>query len=103
MTYEEATMWNILRKYFKQYRFRRQYSLGPYILDFYSPKHRIAIEIDGVQHFNNQEYDEARTSYIQQFGKFPIRIIRFWNKDVKTNLNGVVNHLMVNLGQTPPS
>ncbi len=87
MTYEESVVWNILRKYFPEARFRRQYSLGPYILDFYSVKYRIAIEIDGVQHLENKEYDKERDNYTKSCN---IKILRFWNSDIKTNLNGVL-------------
>jgi crossover junction endodeoxyribonuclease RuvC len=87
MTYEEATMWNVLRQNFKSARFRSQYSLGPYILDFYSVKHRLALEIDGLQHLDNAEYDQERDRYTESCD---IRVLRFWNKDVNCNLEGVV-------------
>ncbi len=87
LTPEEAIMWNVLRRYFKSARFRRQYSLGPYIFDFYSVKHRIAIELDGSQHLDNAEYDKERDRYAYSCN---IRTLRFWNKEVRENLDGVV-------------
>ncbi len=87
MTYEESIMWNILRSYFSHARFRRQYSLGPYIFDFYSVKYRVALEIDGAQHVENKEYDIERDNYALNHS---IKTVRFWNKDIRTNLQAVV-------------
>lgn len=64
--YEEK-LWQYLRcRRMKKKRFFRQYSVGPYILDFYCPENRIAIELDGKQHETEQkEYDKERDWYLQ--------------------------------------
>ena len=62
-------------------RFIRQYSAGPYVLDFYCPKLKLAIELDGGQYAqdDNQDYDAARSAYLKSQG---IDVIRFWNHEV---------------------
>ena len=96
-TEAEKTLWSHLR-YRKLYglRFFRQYSVGPYILDFYCPKLRIAIELDGGQHTENEmrQYDEARSEYLKGQG---IEVIRFWNHDVLQYTDDVLAKLEENI------
>lgn len=64
----EGAMWRILRnRQVHGLRFRRQYSVGPYILDFYCPELRLDIEMDGASHFqyDGAEHDAERTRYLQ--------------------------------------
>ena len=70
-------------------RFRRQYSVGAYVLDFYCPQLRLAIEIDGDSHFQpgSPEYDEQRQREIEALG---VRFLRFRNDQVFENLDGVL-------------
>jgi very-short-patch-repair endonuclease len=82
----ERKLWQILRnKQMEGLRFVRQYSVGPYILDFYCPAIRLAIEADGSQHIEN-EHDVGRTDYLR---KKSINVLRFWNNDVLDNIDGV--------------
>jgi very-short-patch-repair endonuclease len=69
-------------------RFLRQYSVDQYILDFYCPRLKLAIEIDGDSHFmpGAQEQDKTRQEHIEAFG---IRFLRFTNEDVCKNVDGV--------------
>lgn len=69
-------------------KFRRQYSVDEFVLDFYAHSAKLAIEIDGPTHFTEEakEYDEYRTKYIEHFG---IKIVRFTNEDVYRNIEGV--------------
>jgi very-short-patch-repair endonuclease len=70
-------------------KFFRQYSVGPYILDFYCPERRLAIEIDGGQHADvlGRQHDAHRDGYLKELN---IRVIRFWNPDKSgQNINGV--------------
>ncbi len=62
-------------------KFYRQYSVGPYILDFYCPKKKLAIEVDGSQHYEkeNKEYDQTRTEFLS---KQNIKVLRFTNLDI---------------------
>lgn len=70
-------------------KFIRQYSAGPYILDFYCPDMRVAVELDGGQHNESggKAYDAARTEYLQAHG---IDVLRFWDTDVLLNIYGVL-------------
>ena len=74
-------------------RFFRQYSLGPYILDFYCPAKKIAVELDGGQHNNsdNREYDAERSEYLKAHG---VEVIRFWNHEVLLDIESVLNKLL---------
>ena len=68
--------------------FRRQHPVGPYILDFYCSAAKLAIELDGDQHALQRDYDEARTKFLNRKG---IQVLRFWNIDLKENLEGVLD------------
>ena len=86
----EVVLWTQLKgKKMQGYKFRRQYGVGPYVLDFYCPKLRLAIEIDGDSHFQTgaEEYDRDRQALIEKLG---IRFLRFTNLDVYKSLNGVL-------------
>ncbi|MBI5077732.1 endonuclease domain-containing protein [Candidatus Falkowbacteria bacterium] len=88
-TESECKIWNILRdKQMRGLRFFRQYSIGQYILDFYCPCRRIAIEIDGEHHAESAQKtnDERRTLFLSRQN---IQVIRFWNNDVLKNMEGV--------------
>jgi len=82
LTQTEKILWHRLRgKKFYGIRFKRQYSVNFYILDFYCPKFRLAIEIDGGYHLKLKvkEYDQARQDCIESLG---IKFIRFSNQQV---------------------
>lgn len=80
-------MWARLRGEQFGVRFRRQFSVDRYILDFYCPKLKLAIEIDGAQHLDHVAYDDERTKFLAQKGVF---VLRFGNNEVNSNLEGVV-------------
>ncbi len=83
----EGILWTKLRnKQCNGYKFLRQYSVGHYILDFYCPKLRLAIELDGSQHAEQKEYDQQRTAYLLAND---IIELRFWNNEVIENIEGV--------------
>ena len=69
-------------------KFHRQRIIGNYIVDFYCPKLKLIIEIDGYQHFyeENREYDNKRTEYLEKLG---YRVLRFENTDVNTDIEEV--------------
>ena len=83
----ETRLWRVLRESFPLYRFRRQHPVGPYVVDFACPAHKLAIEIDGGQHALQLQEDAARTADIAHRG---YRIVRFWNNEVLENLDGVL-------------
>ena len=89
---EKAFWAQVRNKQFFGLKFSRQYSVGPYILDFYCPKKKLAVELDGGQHNlpDGREYDAERTAYLNAHG---IEVLRFWNNEVLTNIEGVVEHL----------
>jgi|ERR687886_3075563 very-short-patch-repair endonuclease len=90
MTKAEAIVWQKLRcKQIENCKFRTQYSVDRFVLDFYSPEIKLAIEIDGESHFQEgvAQYDEERQVFIESAG---IKFLRFTNKDVYENLNGVL-------------
>lgn len=88
-TLQEIILWSRLRRKQAGYKFRRQHSIGRYIVDFYCPEKKLIIEIDGWQHReeNNFGYDDARTEFLESLG---YRVIRFWNDEINKNIDGVV-------------
>jgi len=87
----EAIIWSHLKN--KQRlgkRFLRQFSVGSFILDFYCPSLKLAIEIDGDTHFlgeKSAKYDLSREKYLNQFG---ITVLRYTNYDVYNSLDAVI-------------
>ena len=74
-TYSEKLAWNILRsRRFANYKFRRQYGVRGFILDFYCFELKLAIEIDGSSHDNRKEYDAMRQEIIEREGISFVRI-----------------------------
>ncbi len=97
MTGAEVLIWNKIRNgQLLGYKFRRQYSVGIFILDFYCPKLRLAIEIDGSQHVDEEVkvYDDGRTNYLKDFN---IKVLRYWNNDVLENIEGVCSDIENNI------
>ena len=91
MTEHEIILWSrIQNRQLGGFKFRRQYSVGPYVLDFYCARRKLAIEIDGGGHFEEEQiiYDQKRQAFIEQFG---IRFLRFTNLDIRNNLSGVLD------------
>ncbi|OIO38593.1 MAG: hypothetical protein AUJ71_02610 [Candidatus Omnitrophica bacterium CG1_02_49_16] len=97
----EIILWSYLKgKGLDGYKFRRQYGIDRYVVDFYSPKGKLVIEIDGDSHFRNEaeQYDKKREEFIRSLG---LRIVRFTNIDVLKNINEVLERISEIL--TPPS
>ena len=86
-TKEEKILWGYLRVSGLGFKFRRQQSIGNYVVDFCCPKRKLIIELDGSQHLDNQEYDENRTSFLESLD---YKVLRFWNNDIHKNIDGVV-------------
>jgi very-short-patch-repair endonuclease len=79
-TVPEVKLWQYLRnRRFMGLKFRRQYPVGPYVVDFVCLSHKLVIELDGGQHTEQLDYDNKRTEYLEHFG---FRVLRFWNTDV---------------------
>lgn len=97
-TKEEKLLWNILRRKNLGYKFSRQYSVGPYILDFYCVEKRVAVELDGFQHLNNKDYDMERDDYLLLND---IKVLRFWNSEISANIDKVLEKIKNKLCLTP--
>jgi adenine-specific DNA-methyltransferase len=82
-------------------KFFRQYSIGPYILDFYCPSAKLAVELDGGQHnqFENKEYDAARSEYLKVLG---IEVMRFWNNEVLLDIQSILCGLALKVKPSNP-
>lgn len=89
-TETEIILWNKLRRKSLGYKFKRQFSVDNYVIDFYCPDKKLAIELDGDIHKSRKEYDTYRTKYINAFG---IKEIRFTNDEVLMNLEEVVRQI----------
>ena len=97
MTQQERKLWQLLRnRTINNCRFRRQYPIGSYIVDFVCREKNLVIEIDGGQHNENKNitYDSDRTKYINSRG---FNIIRFWNNDIDNNIEGVYETILKEL------
>ena len=93
LTPAEATLWLALKnKQIDGRRFRRQFSIGNYIVDFYCPAEKLIIELDGAQHFTNSgsNADSERDEYFVSLG---LTVIRFENKEVYKNMEGVIDEI----------
>lgn len=87
MTPQEKQLWyHFLNKY--PVRILKQKVIGNFIVDFYCAKAKLAIELDGSQHYmdDNLAYDKERTAVINAYG---IEVIRFSNSEVDNNFDGV--------------
>jgi very-short-patch-repair endonuclease len=90
----ETLLWARLRgRKVLGYKFRRQFSVGPYSIDFYCPELKLAIEVDGESHLTEQAIasDQERQDYIEAF---EIRFLRFTNAQVYKSQNDVVESIV---------
>jgi very-short-patch-repair endonuclease len=96
----EQRLWSVLRGGQLGVKFRRQYSVDAFVVDFYAPVYKLAIEVDGDSHYEDgaREYDCERTAHLEGYG---IRVLRFTNADVFENLDGVVAAIAAALVTTP--
>jgi very-short-patch-repair endonuclease len=82
-TQAEQLMWHHLRAHrFMGLKFKRQKTIGYYIVDFVCSDPPLIVELDGGQHASNQDYDQRRAHYLQSLG---FTVLRFWNHDVLCN------------------
>jgi very-short-patch-repair endonuclease len=97
----EKVLWDVLRgRGLDGLRFRRQHPVGRFVLDFYCPIHKLAVEVDGEVHDAQQERDAERTAVIEAHG---YRVIRFRNEEVLDNLPGVLARIRTALSpESPP-
>ena len=92
LTPAETRLWEAIRnRQLNGLRFRCQHPVGRFIVDFYCPAYKLAVEIDGDVHLERVEYDTARTDRLEDYG---YRVIRFKNDEVLTNLDRVLNAIV---------
>ena len=97
MTEQEKILWQYIRKRnIANCKFRRQYAIGNYIVDFICREKHLIIEIDGGEHNteNSLLYDNERTKYLESKG---FKVIRFWNNEIENNIEGVYLEILKNL------
>ena len=93
MTDAERKLWYGVRdRRLEGFKFRRQTTIGPFIVDFLCIEARLIIEIDGGQH--SVDADAKRTAFLEGQG---YRVVRFWNSDVTENFDGVIAAIMAAL------
>jgi len=93
LTDAEQRLWRALRRdQLNGLSFRRQHPLGPYTVDFYCPHLRLVVEVDGGQHAEQRKQaDERRTQWLAEKG---VTVVRYWNNEVLSNLQGVLSDLL---------
>jgi len=102
-TEPENRLWYFLRnRRMNTLKFRRQYAIGRYVVDFYCPETRIVIEVDGDSHFTDEAraYDEARELYLKAHN---LRVLRFTNEEVMKNIKNAVDQIATLSTSSPPS
>lgn len=98
LTPAEAALWTMLqRSQLDGRKFRRQHSVGYYILDFYCPAEKLAIELNGEPHFREEQmkYDQERTKFLNSVG---ITVIRFENREVFERPEEMLEEIRRNFG-----
>ena len=98
MTREESHLWyDFLRSY--PVRFIRQKIVGKYIADFYCAKARLIVEVDGSQHYeeDNMQKDEERTAWMRGYG---LKVLRIPNAEVNRNFSGVCEYIDAEVRQS---
>jgi len=94
----ERMVWSKLRnRQVLGFKFKRQYGVGSYIVDYCCPEAKVVVEIDGDSHYLNndvKEKEKKRQIYIEGVG---FKVLRFTNKDVRENLEGVLEVILQNL------
>jgi very-short-patch-repair endonuclease len=98
----ERKLWQQLRaKRFSALKFRRQFPIGDFIVDFCCKELRLVIELDGGQHAEPAAVasDSRRTGWLKSRG---YRVLRFWNNDVLTNIDGVAQAILDAVRETSP-
>lgn len=94
-TKAEQVLWQFLKdRNFLGKKFRRQYLFRGFILDFYCPEEKLAIELDGSIHLKQKAYDLARQEFIESFN---LRFLRINNEDIFKNMNNVLERIKQSL------
>ncbi len=100
-TSAEAMLWlHLKNKQLDGWRWRRQFSVGPYIIDFYCPKAKLGIELDGNNHYSlsGMEYDDFRT--LQLYNIYGVKLLRFENNMIWKDIDSVLYEIKRVLQET---
>jgi very-short-patch-repair endonuclease len=89
-------LWQRLRNRQLGVDFRRQHPAGPFVLDFYCPSLRMAIELDGGQHAISPQPDHKRDAWLSERD---VTVLRFWNSDVIENTSGVLEAISARIAE----
>jgi very-short-patch-repair endonuclease len=93
-TKAEKILWNRLKQSQLGAKFIRQYSVGNWVVDFYCPAVRLALEIDGKLHLKKKIADEYRDKYLSEMG---IKVMRIRNEEVMNEIEVVLNKIIKNI------
>jgi very-short-patch-repair endonuclease len=99
----ERILWRRLRnRNFARYKFRRQHPIDPYVLDFYCPAVKLAVELDGSGHGYRlrKTRDQAREEFL---ARQEIAVVRFWNHQVREELDSVLQAIWLALEKRAPN
>ncbi|MGD0591492.1 MAG: DUF559 domain-containing protein [Bacteroidota bacterium] len=102
MTLSEILLWQHIKgKQLLGYDFHRQKPIDEYVVDFYCPRLKLVLEIDGDSHEGKEEEDKIRQEKMESLG---LTVLRFWDWDVKDNVDGIVEHLRewIEAHRSPP-
>ena len=95
----EKRLWGAIRnRQVFGYKFRRQYLIKGFIVDFVCLECKLIVEADGGQHQLQETYDQRRTVVLREEG---YKVLRFWNNEILANLEGVLQKIMEVLGASP--
>ncbi len=96
----EGRLWYRLREHrLEGFRFRRQFPIGNFIVDFCCREQRLAVEVDGGQHLDREAADRSRSNLIEARG---YRVLRFWNSGVISNFDAVLECILTALKAPSP-
>ncbi|KRB88569.1 endonuclease domain-containing protein [Noviherbaspirillum sp. Root189] len=99
MTDAELHLWQRLRGKQLGVKFRRQHPFEKYVLDFVCLERMVIVEVDGSQHAENQQYDDARSEKLKFAGYI---VLRFWNNEVLYRTDEVMQVIWDALNPSPP-
>jgi very-short-patch-repair endonuclease len=95
----ERLVWSRLRAHrLRGWKFKRQQPIGRYVVDFACFDAKLVIELDGGQHADAADMDATRDAWLNSQG---LRVLRFWNNDVLSNLDGVLTTIAAHLPPSP--
>jgi very-short-patch-repair endonuclease len=91
---ERKLWWRLRDRRLTEFKFRRQHPIGPFIADFCCTEAKLVVELDGGQHTLQRRSDTVRTDFLEAQG---YRVLRFWNNEILTNTDGVLQRIALAL------